>query len=80
MLELEIHTSTQYATAYRDDKPVCTLARRRVMEKTGPVWRVYDLQGVEILRFGYTPPIERMRARIEERLDRRAEMARAGLI
>jgi len=49
-LELEIDGTTQYATLYRDGKPIATLARRRVYE-SGPEWRAFDTSGKEIRRF-----------------------------
>lgn len=43
-IELEITDATQYATAYRDGKPVATLQRLRMYE-TGPRWKVYGTDG-----------------------------------
>lgn len=48
-LDCSIAEHTQYATVYRfeTDKPVATLARRRVIAG-GPNWRAYDTAGREI--------------------------------
>lgn len=43
--ELHIDDSTQYATAYLDDAPLFTVARRRVMDKVSPPWASYRLDG-----------------------------------
>jgi hypothetical protein len=49
-LELEITAATQYATLYRDGRPIATLQRRRVYD-TGPEWRAFDVNGREVRRF-----------------------------
>lgn len=49
MIELNISNATQYATAYRDGRPVATLQRRRVYE-TGPVWQAFDTKGKLLFR------------------------------
>lgn len=50
-LSLEITAATQYATLYRDGSPVATFQRRRVMDRAGPVWRVFNLRGGEVFAF-----------------------------
>lgn len=42
-----LNDACQYSTLYRNDKPVCTLQRRRVMER-GPSWRLYATDGALI--------------------------------
>jgi hypothetical protein len=66
-LELEIDNATQYATLYADGKPIATIARRRVYE-TGPVWRAFDLNGVEIHRSYSNPPASILANRIAKKL------------
>lgn len=43
-----LNDACQYSTCYRDDKPVATLNRRRVSERTGPVWQLYATDGTRL--------------------------------
>lgn len=47
--------STQYSTVYRGAKPLGTLQRRRVMDKTGPVWALYTTDGTLLKRWFHRP-------------------------
>lgn len=54
-LELEIDSATQFATIYRDGRPIATAQRRRVLEKDAPAWRVFDTEGREIFCLWFSP-------------------------
>jgi hypothetical protein len=47
--------STQYSTVYRGARPLGTLQRRRVMERTGPVWTLYATDGTLLKRWFHRP-------------------------
>lgn len=49
VIELEITAATQYATAYKDGKPVATLQRRRAYER-GPAWQAYANDGTLLFK------------------------------
>lgn len=46
-IELAIDDATQFATAYRDGRPIASVQRRRVLER-GPAFKVYDLAGAKL--------------------------------
>lgn len=71
-IELEIDASTQYATAYRDGKPVATVQRRRVYSD-GPVWRAFDLTGAELFHTHFSLSSAALARRIERALAAKAE-------
>lgn len=49
--------ATQFCTVYDAEtgRPAGTLSRRRVIERTGPVWTLYNLNG-EVLRKWFFAP------------------------
>jgi hypothetical protein len=47
--------STQYSTVYRGARPMGTLQRRRVMERSGPVWTLYATDGTLLKRWFHRP-------------------------
>lgn len=76
-LQLEITDATQYATLYRDGAPIATLNRRRVIDKTGPVWKAFNTKGVLVREFRIANiPAERMAAITARAVDREEERAR----
>ena len=62
-IEIELDDSTQYATVRThgvvkglpDGYPLATLERRRVLDKKGPVWKLYDNRGELIHFWMYSP-------------------------
>lgn len=47
--------STQYATVYVSGRPVATLQRRRVMDRSGPVWTLYATDGALVRKWFFRP-------------------------
>lgn len=73
MLTLEIDSATQYATAYRDGKPVATLQRRRVYE-SGPVWKAFATDGTLIYISSYARSAKYLAREVEKALARGASI------
>lgn len=44
-LDLAIDQATQSAPIYRNDRPIATAQRRRVLDKTAPDWSIYQTDG-----------------------------------
>jgi hypothetical protein len=65
-LELTIDDATQWATIYRDGRPIATAQRRRVLDRTSPDWQIFGLDGRRIfaLYFGGQDPAARIRKRL----------------
>lgn len=49
-LELEINQATQFATVYRNNRPVASVARRRVLDRAGPDFQVYATDGLRMFQ------------------------------
>jgi hypothetical protein len=47
--------AAQYATVYRNDRPVGTLQRRPVISRTGPVWTLYAIDGTLLRKWFFAP-------------------------
>lgn len=58
--------SAQHVTVYRAEtgRPVGTLARRRVYDRTGPVWTLYGTDGALLRSVRYVPTSYATLARI----------------
>lgn len=70
MITLEIDNSTQFATAYRDGKPVATVQRARVGDRSGPQWSGYDLKGNVLFASMLNISADAMIRRIERALEK----------
>lgn len=68
MITLEIDNSTQFATAYRDGRPIATVQRARCDDRTGPQWSGYDLDGKIIFASMFNLSADAMIRRIERAL------------
>lgn len=47
--------SAQYATVFAGERPVGTLQRRRITERSGPVWTLYARDGTLIRKWFFRP-------------------------
>ena len=48
-IELDIDDATQFATVYLSGKPIATVQRRRVLDRTNPYpWQAFALNGTRI--------------------------------
>jgi hypothetical protein len=47
--------AAQYSTIFRGAKPLGTLQRRRVMDRSGPVWTLYATDGTKLREWHFRP-------------------------
>lgn len=67
--------STQYSSAFVEDRPVATLQRRHVYEK-GPYWTLYATDGTKLKEFWLAPLSYEHLMRVTEKALRAASIIR----